>query len=334
MVANAVHVIFGLVGMLFLYAGFFLTETEEGQLQNRLQELWIRVDDLQSRALTRQAAFLQQASSLVAEGFGRVFGPKLVSVKSVASCLCFSMASLYLSLALFGGDLPLLSKRVLFTCTAIFFACGFSKKFRYISFAVLALAAVLEIIGLKGELKAYQSSPGDVALGYFFYATGIFGGVGFIALTRWSMKLASHLSNAPGLIATILSNLALSAALVGPLIVAELLAYHVSMFGPKVGPSVASGTHGWLTCLIFLCKISISNLFTALAALVVVLVPLVALLHRLVWPVISRPIYAAHRHGLIAQHNFLTALGFSCLLLAWPNNIVVRTMAKIFHFGT
>src|SRR5260370_34459695 len=137
------HVVSGLVGLLRLYTGLFLAGTGGGQLQDRLEELWVRVDDLQSRALTRQAAFLQQASSLVADGFVRVFGRKLVSVRSVASCLCFSMASMYLSLALFGGDLPLLSKPVLLLFTGIFLVCGLSKKFGYIGFAVLALAAVL-----------------------------------------------------------------------------------------------------------------------------------------------------------------------------------------------
>ncbi len=330
MIGNMAHVLSGMVGLLLFYMGLFLTETEEGQLQNRLEELWVRVDDLQSRALTRQAAFLQQASSLVADGFVRVFGRKLVSVRSVASCLCFSMASMYLSLALFGGDFPLLSKPVLLLCTAILLVCGLSKKFRYIGFAVLALAAVLELVGLKGSLKAYQTSPADFALGSLIYTMAILTGIGFIALTHWSMRLASHLSNTPGLIAIILSNIALSAALVGPLIYADLLSYHVSFFGPKTGPNLVSGAHGFL---IFLCKISISNLFTALAALVVVLMPLAALLHRLVWPAISRPMYAAHRHGLIAQHKFLTALGVSCLVLAWPNNALVKAIAKVTHIG-
>ena len=92
MTANFFHVVLGLMGVLLLYTGLFLTETEEGRLQNRLEELWIRVDDLHSRALTRQAAFLQQVSGLIADGLVKLFGRKLFSVKSVASCLCFFVA--------------------------------------------------------------------------------------------------------------------------------------------------------------------------------------------------------------------------------------------------
>jgi len=90
MIANFFHLVLGLMGLLLLYAGLFLTETEEGRLQNRLEELWIRVDDLQSRAVSRQAAFLQQVSGLIADGLVQLFGRKLFSVESVASSLCVS----------------------------------------------------------------------------------------------------------------------------------------------------------------------------------------------------------------------------------------------------
>jgi hypothetical protein len=329
-IANVAHVILGLLGLLLLYAGLFLTETEEGQLQNRLEDLWVRVDDLHSKALSRQAAFLQQASGLVADVFARVFGQKLISMKSVASCLCFSLASMYLSLALFVKEVPQLSQQVLLICSAIFLASGFSRRLRYAGFAVLAFAGVLELVGLRGWLKVYQSSSYEVALGTLFYAIAILTGIGFIALTHWSMRLASHESSAARLIAIILSNIGVSAVLVAPLFYVYLLSYHVSVFGPRIGPSLVSRPHGFL---IFLYDISVTNLFTALAAFVVVLAMLAALLHRLAWPVISRPMYAAHRHGLIAQHKLLTGLGVSCLLLAWPHNIFVKAIAKAVHLG-
>jgi hypothetical protein len=88
MISNLFHVVLGIAGLLLLYAGLFLAENEEGKMQNRLEELWIRVDELRSRAMTRQAALLQQIAGLVAGGFAALFGRKFFSVKSVASCLC------------------------------------------------------------------------------------------------------------------------------------------------------------------------------------------------------------------------------------------------------
>ena len=330
MITGIFHVFLGLTGLLLIYAGRFLTETEEGQLQNRLEELWIRVDDLQSSAMSRQAALLQQVSSLVADGLAKLFGQKLFSVKSVASCLCFSMASMYLSLAVFVKEVPLLSKPVLLGCSLILLSFGFSQKLRYLSFAVLALGVLLELFRLRGSLKIYHASLGEVASGAVIYVIGILSVIGLVALTRWSLRLASHLSSTPGLIAIILANMALSASLLGPLIFVELLPYHISILGPRIGRSLISRPHGFL---IFFYDISTTNLFTAALALVLVLVLLAALLHRLVWPAISRPVYAVHRYGLIMQHALLTTLGTTCLVLAWPNNPLVKAIEKLFHLG-
>src|SRR5215475_6343033 len=100
------HAVVGLGGLLMMYAGIFLTETEEGRLQNVLEDLWIRVDDLHTTAMSRQAAFLQQVSRLAEYGMVTVFGHKLFSTKSLASCLCFAQASIFLSLASFVDASP------------------------------------------------------------------------------------------------------------------------------------------------------------------------------------------------------------------------------------
>jgi hypothetical protein len=141
--------------------------------------------------------------------------------------------------------------------------------------------------------------------------------VGFVALTRWSLRLASQLSSTPGLITIILANVALSASLLSPLIFVELQS-HTSVVFPRAAGSLISAPHE-LQFLIFFYDLTATNLFTAALPVVVVLVLLVALLHRLVWPVISRPVYAAHRHGVITQHTLLTGLGALCLGLAWPH---------------
>jgi hypothetical protein len=327
MIANFFHLVLGLMGLLLLYAGLFLTETEEGRLQNRLEELWIRVDDLQSSAVTRQAAFLQQVSGLIADGLVKLFGRKLFSVRSVASCLCFSMASFYLSLALFTREMRPLTKPVLLTCSLILLGCGFSQRLRYLGFAVLALGGLLNVFRLSGSLATYQVSLGEFVFGAVIYVIAILSVVGFVALTRWSLRLASQLSSAPGLITIILANVALSASLLSPLIFVELLPYHTSVFGSRVGQSLIS------QFLTFFYSISVTNLFNAALPVVVVLLLLAALLHRLVWPVISRPVYAAHRHGVITQHKLLTALGALCLGLAWPHNILVKAIGKAVHLG-
>jgi hypothetical protein len=85
----------GLGGVL-LYIALFLYETESGNYQNRLEELWVRIDDLSRTALTRQTAFLKQTLGLLSFGFDSLFGKKLISTRSIAMTLAYSASSLYL----------------------------------------------------------------------------------------------------------------------------------------------------------------------------------------------------------------------------------------------
>jgi len=330
MLGNFFHFVMGLTGLLLLYVGLFLTETEEGLLNNRLEELWVRVDDLQTIAMTRQAALLQQVSSLVAAGLAKLFGQKLVSIKSVAACLCFAMGSIYLSLALLEKEkLPFLSKPTLLLFSLVFFVLGFSRKLRYFSLVFLVFGWLIQLWGLRGTLNVYQASFGEVISADMVYLGGILSVIGSVALIQWSLRLGSHLSNTRGLAAIILLNVALCAALLGPTIFTRLH-YQVTTFGPRVGTSLISRPHGFL---LFLYGVSNTNLFSALLALAVLLALFAALAHRLVWPSISRPIYAAHRYGMFKQHKLLVALGGTCLLFAWPNNVLVKTIAKAVHLG-
>lgn len=329
MLATSFHIAFGIAGALLLYMGLFLTDTEEGNLENRLEGLWIRVDDIHSKAMSRQAVLLRQVATLVAEGFKGVFGRKLFSVKAIASCLCFCLASLFLSLALFVGETPFSSKRVRLACSLIFLVCGFTKYLRYLGFVSVAFGIVVEWIGLTGDLHAYQGSPKQVLLTFLTYVVGILIAVCFISLIRWSMNLASHLSNGASLIVVLAANVALGAALVWPLVYVQLR-YRLSIFTPRGAANPAPQTHA---LLIFAYSVSATNVFTAVAAFGVLVTLVVALLHHLMWPAISRPIYAAHRYGLVRQHKVLVALGAACLGLAWPNNIVVKAIEKGVHLG-
>ena len=61
--------------------------------------------------------------------------------------------------------------------------------------------------------------------------------------------------------------------------------------------------------------VSAANLFTALSALSIVFVMLIALLHRLLWPAVERPVYAIARHGVARKPVVLIPI--SLMLLTW-----------------
>jgi hypothetical protein len=65
----------------------------------------------------------------------------------------------------------------------------------------------------------------------------------------------------------------------------------------------------------FLESMSLSTLFPALiAGLIIIVMGLIAL-HRVLWPLMARPVYALAQHGVIRQHKLLGSLGFALFAL-------------------
>jgi hypothetical protein len=87
-----------LIGALLVYAGLFLYEDDQKRLQNRLEELWIHIDDMSRDAESTFAGFTMEVSRIAEQVFARVFGGRVMSWRAVAISSCFAIASLDLSL--------------------------------------------------------------------------------------------------------------------------------------------------------------------------------------------------------------------------------------------
>ena len=83
-----VRILSAAIGCVSLYMAFFLYEDERGQLQNRLEELWISIDDEGRKARDRNAAFLRGIVRIVSDAFDRIFGPEILSARAVVVSLC------------------------------------------------------------------------------------------------------------------------------------------------------------------------------------------------------------------------------------------------------
>ena len=93
---NFVHILLrtlaGIAGLLLLYVAFFLYDDEEARLQNRLEQIWKRIDVLQSSAMSREGAILQGVSRTASATLDRLLGNKLLSLRSLAVSMAFSAA--------------------------------------------------------------------------------------------------------------------------------------------------------------------------------------------------------------------------------------------------
>ncbi|MBZ5493827.1 MAG: hypothetical protein LAO76_23150 [Acidobacteriia bacterium] len=304
------HLLIGLLGLVLLYMAFFLTETAEGGLQNRLEELWIRVDDLSRTALSRQAAFLQQIAKLLSHTFDWIFGKKLLSAKAAVTSISLSSAAVFLFWSFIhfhkGPGTALMGLAIAILLLILGLAPG---RIRYLGFAWTALLISAPLTTKSGQII-------DKLLPVLAI---LFGGVGsdivFIAASRWYLRKSEGVSSAWLIILLLGFNITAALLLLGPAL--------VLYWGAGSGP-VSS-----FELSIFI--VSISNLITVMIPLLFILLAVAAGGHIVFWPAIQGPIYSAQRYGLVHKPKLLGTIGTICVLFAWPNNPLVQLIAKLFH---
>ena len=96
---NVLHILLrilaGIAGALLLYVALFLYEDEEARLQNRLDQIWQKINALQSSAMSREVAFLQGVTRTTSAVLDRLLGRELLSIQSIAVSMTFSFISYF-----------------------------------------------------------------------------------------------------------------------------------------------------------------------------------------------------------------------------------------------
>lgn len=165
---NFVHILLrilaGTVGALLLYVAFFLYEDEEARLQNRLEEIWTRIDALQSGTISREVAFLQGVARTTSAILNRLFGRHLVALRSIAISMTFSFASGSFLWGVYTGrtldigtrSYPLAVLSLLLFSLGSLPSCYLSRGMAATALCVMSLAASIlvfgDMIGVDGHL--------------------------------------------------------------------------------------------------------------------------------------------------------------------------------------
>jgi hypothetical protein len=331
MLATSLHLLVGLLGFSLLYAALFLHENEEGHLQNRLEKLWIAVDDLSKVALSKQTAFLQQVSAMANSALNRLFGKRLFSAAAVSASLCLSLGTAALSVIWvqrFVGDK--IGPQVdfyLLVIGVISLLIGLTPTpFRYLGFIwVFGLAFLMlhhdrKIVSAEGwgEFVMREAAPFAAVL-----AGGLLSDILFIALSRWCLRKSSELKNGWQIAGLVTLNGGVGLTLISPVILGIINPVMRDHAIARIGDSV-------YFC-IFL--IGTSNLVTGAIALLFVVLAFAALAHLAIWPILERPIYSLQRFGVARQPKLLAAVSVTCLLFAWPKSPIILAIIKLIHGG-
>jgi hypothetical protein len=313
------------VGGLFLYIALLLYPTEEGRIQNWLEELWIKTHDARRQALSWHTTFMRTVASLMESLSNKLFGIPIFSLQSVGVSLCYSMASLSLVVLLSqylrdkGGTISydflwLLTISIVYGMLPTLLE---ERKWIKLWFAGLILLAFTKIIGPLIQISQLVSKTDYANLALFplliilsmAIAVAVF--TMSIAVIRTSIrKIAASRSSLRTLVIS-LANCIPPLFLYGAL---RLFAFWLGKVGvtPNLDPKHLfldrSSTVTMLLAMATICIILINMIFVVSAAVAVTLSGLL-IVHRLLWPFIDRLVYTLQGAGLLPRKKILVPAG-------------------------
>jgi len=307
-----------LLGLFCVLTAIVLYPNEEGKIQSKFEDFWIRIDDYQQLALSKHAAFMTQVAKLETRFLDRVFGDKLFSIRAVALSLACSITSLavvgllqrheafgrktydffnlrqsfgLLCLGIYGlGVMSLPRRRRILLMVALFLA--------------LAVPGWILIIGSTPSGRTIQSPIQFRVESYFVYSLilSVLGGLGFvcdvffIAITRKVLRKVSETSRSSTIVVLVLLNVLLAALLVGPYFIDRLNLIPANRVHLQWSPLVA-----------------LTNMFDAALALLFALLAALLLIHRAVWPLLTRTLFRMQDIGTKGRRAILTSIGVALL---------------------
>ena len=306
-------------GLLLLYAAFFLYEDEQQRVQSTIEALWIRIDELRTTS-EKAAAFFQAVAGIGVRVIDRIFGPSSLSLQSFAvSSYLLTASSNLLAPFVLTGHLPTnfsedWGERFWAPMLLGFLPALFQKRWAVwvsgIPF-ILGCAFMIGITGYDllqgasfyGELRFLKAIGAPDAAALFLTILAV--AVDRVILKWWCRRPTL---SAAALVA--LLNAAFLTLATGP----WLFSSHSSS-GSQHSPT-------------FLEDMSASMLFPALIAALIVIVMGVTVLHRVLWPLMARPLYALAQHGVVRQSKLLGSLGFGLLAFGIGNRQWLVSLGK------
>ncbi len=328
MLVTVLRILAAFVGSLALYIRLFMYEDEEGKWQNRIDNLWIAIHDKERTTGSKTSTFFNRVSVAVNRLFDRIFGPRLFSLRAVGASTCYSFAGLCFSgfiafaILLWIND-PLndplpeelvklgpLLESIIFVGGCIFLALALlpsyftSRWFVRLSlfpacffWAIgLPLELILGPLGPHGSHRHRQLAVSAALLASFL--SDIF----LVALIRFSIRWIA--------VKTAAFRIALAVLLqTGVITLLVFIPFSIGITLVNKWPPSSSEA---------VVMFALLNVFTGLTACTFLFVLLFVLLHKVLWPVLSRLSYPLSRYQIIRNHKVLTGIATICYIFAFP----------------
>ena len=291
-----IRVLAATIGALALYLAFFLFEDSEGKSRDRIEDLWSRIEDQWKRGGNRLTMLLIMVAQAANTILDRLFGKELVSARSLGISSSYSLFGFWIasSVLLENQDSRSLALQLFLGVLALFCGCC-PLLFKAPSSTVIALCPCLAIPAI-----ALGFSPMPLPQSFFLLGGLILGLAASLLTIAWQRRRIRGMCASRRLIA-ILSVIILQLLL--PVMLFSL-PFMIHAYFPKQSVNAAVDI---LTC---------ANFSTELILLTFLIVLLLALVHKVLWPVLGRLVYALARHRIVHKPAVMAAIGLLCLFAA------------------
>jgi hypothetical protein len=305
------RILAGIVAAIAFYFAFCLYENEEGIWQNRMEGLWAGVDDRAKTIDSSSVALFNKVGEITSAAFTRLFGRKLFSYRSLLTSLNLSLASGLIGMALIGTiNVVFLHIPPYFTATDLegsatvgVLFCGLALAPHYIpkwwTFAISSLPflGLLVVAGLALFAPTKLHNPpnlSDCSVLALSLASDFFA----VAVMRRLFSTNSDAVSTWKIASTLFALFALSFVL---LFLLPFVLYKLRFGPPGSDPDVGLAYANFATAL--MC-------FTPGAMLTGLLV------HRLIWPLLSRLLYPVASRKVITNRKALVSIASACVFYA------------------
>lgn len=316
------------------YVAWFVYEDEEKVLQSKIEAWWLQFDDLRAEMVTRHVAFVVVIASRAKTTLDRILGQKTLSAQSVAAALFLSVASTSLIRVI--GDLvmatagkephrPATYMLIGAACLALGIAPAVSPRFGWIpkvaapsAPAFLILSALVLIIpsaapGTTRPLILAADTIIVASIGLTLFSLHFARrGLGIVAATRSEWKALPSI-----LIA--LAPLFLLVIMALGFIVASIAIEHIYLIKYETVEFVS---------IIFISALSGAGIALCYALLILSIVCLMVL-HRVVWPLLSRALYNVPRHHILESKKAIGGVGVALMSYAMGSGYLKQLLTGI-----
>ena len=330
------------VACISFYLAFFLYENEEGALRNRIDDLWIAVDERAKVTNSHSTALFNKIAQTLVSASVAIFGEALVSIRMFAVSTNLSLAGAGLTgtvlcLTLFRGmfldrDVWIMFLGSLAFLTIALVVIRFPRRWVVAAACVpfwFALCLVLIAVAGGGAKSVLSGPSGGIeidtiqilaeSLPFALVFSLLSDALAVVAIRKLFASMAKSLSFG--------HILRLAGSLIAVLLAIEpCLYFGLGAFSSTISNSNLQDVFGagvvWVGLL---------NATTALYCLIPVIMLIVVLLHRLIWPVLGRLIYPFARYGILVNRKAMASIGGLGLIIALDlEHVGLKEIIKLF----